>query len=274
MVDDAPVRPRKKWGQHFLRDPRAAERIVHALAIRPGELVLEIGPGRGALTALLVDRAAVAAVEIDPRCARELRERFAGLRLTVVERDILTLELAEIFKLPELPSVDRLAIAGNLPYNISKPLASRLVRERRWVDRAVLMFQREVADRLVASPSTRAYGPLTVLAGEAYRIERLFDLRPSAFQPAPEVVSSVTRWIRRTDPEFPEEEEAPLRACLSACFAMRRRTLFNNLRAALTDDATAVRLLDAAEIDGSARAESLPPAAYRRLAKLWGRENR
>jgi 16S rRNA (adenine1518-N6/adenine1519-N6)-dimethyltransferase len=244
-------------------------RMVDAVALAPGETVLEVGPGRGALTRLLVQRAPVVAVEVDAQLAHELRRTFAASGLQVIERDILSIGLDELAAQAAPPPPERWVVVSNLPYNISKPFASRLVHERASVRRAVLTFQREVAERLTAAHGTRAYGPLTVLAGAAYRIERLFDLPPGAFFPAPRVDSTVTRWVPREDRALEPEEERALRACLAACFAMRRRTLFNNLRAALRDPARAAELLERAGIDGARRAEEVDAQTYRRLAALW-----
>jgi 16S rRNA (adenine1518-N6/adenine1519-N6)-dimethyltransferase len=159
-------------------------------------------------------------------------------------------------------------LAGNLPYNISKPVALKLVAERAALDRAVLMFQREVAARLTARPDSRDYGPLTVLCGEVFRVERLFDLPAQAFRPRPRVVSTVTRWHRRPAADLDDLGERRLRAVLSASFARRRQTLRNNLRAALGADA-AEALLERTGLDGAARAEQLVPAAFRSLAAQW-----
>jgi 16S rRNA (adenine1518-N6/adenine1519-N6)-dimethyltransferase len=146
-----------------------------------------------------------------------------------------------------------------------------MIRERRWVDRAVLMFQREVAQRLTARPGSRDWGPLSVLASQAFEIEILFDLPPGAFRPRPRVVSSVTHWRRREAvPPLDEQEEARLRACLSVCFARRRQTLRNNLRAALRDDALVARALAEAALDPGGRAELADAASLRRLAAACG----
>jgi 16S rRNA (adenine1518-N6/adenine1519-N6)-dimethyltransferase len=132
------------------------------------------------------------------------------------------------------------------------------------------MFQREVADRLTAAPGTGAYGPLTVLTGRAYRIERLFDVAPGAFRPCPKVVSTVTRWTKRGDDALPDALISPLKAVLSAAFARRRQTLRKNLRAALRGgDHAAVRLLAQAEIDGALRAEVISPEGFVALARAW-----
>jgi 16S rRNA (adenine1518-N6/adenine1519-N6)-dimethyltransferase len=257
-------RARKRFGQNFLADPSAIRRIVAALAPAPDESILEIGPGRGALTAaLLAAVPSIAAVEIDRDLSARLRADYPEDRLRLLEEDILEVPLSR------LAAAGPLVIAGNLPYNISKPVAMKLVVERRFVARAVLMFQREVAERLTATPGTKAYGPLTVLAGRAYRIERLFDLAPGCFRPAPKVVSTVTRWAVRDD-GLPEPLLAPLRAVLAAAFSHRRQTLQKNLRAHLAGGDPAARaLLAAAGLDGGLRAEMVPPDGFVALATRW-----
>jgi 16S rRNA (adenine1518-N6/adenine1519-N6)-dimethyltransferase len=256
---------RKRFGQNFLADPSAVRKILAALAPRPDEAVLEIGPGRGALTeALLSVVPAIWAVEIDRDLVADLASRHPADRLRLIQGDVLDLDFAP------LAAAGPLAIAGNLPYNISKPVAMKLVAERRFVSRAVLMFQREVAMRLTASPGTKAYGPLTILCGRAYRIERLFDLSPGSFRPSPSVVSSVTRWVRAVDEALPDALDAPLRAVLSAAFAHRRQTLHKNLRERLSGGDPAVRaLLESAGLDGSLRAERIPPDGFVALARVW-----
>jgi 16S rRNA (adenine1518-N6/adenine1519-N6)-dimethyltransferase len=258
-------RPRRRFGQNFLVDPSATARIVAALDPKPEETILEIGPGRGALTeALLSTVPSLVAVEIDRDLVRLLRTRFPDDRLRIIEGDILDLPLHS------LGTAVPLVIAGNLPYNVSKPVAMKLVLERRFVARAALMFQREVADRLTAQPGTRAYGPLTVLCGRAYRIERLFDLPPGAFRPSPKVVSTATRWTPRDEEPLDEALVGPLIAVLGAAFAHRRQTIQKNLRGALAGGERAARsLLSVAEVDGSLRAETLPPERFVALARAW-----
>jgi 16S rRNA (adenine1518-N6/adenine1519-N6)-dimethyltransferase len=257
--------PRKRFGQNFLTDAGAIGRIVAALAPSPSENVLEIGPGRGALTdALLAAVASITAVEIDRDLAAGLRDRYPEDRLRLLVGDVRDLALSP------LAAGGPLVIAGNLPYNISKPVAMKLIAERRAVLRAVLMFQREVADRLTALPGTGAYGPLTVLAGRAYRIARLFDLPPGAFSPRPKVVSSVTHWTPREPETLEDDQIEPLRAVLRTSFARRRQTLQKNLRGALPGGPAAVaKLLEAAGVDGSLRAEAIAPEGFVALAGLW-----
>lgn len=258
--------PRRRFGQNFLVDASAIERIVAALAPAPEETVVEIGPGRGALTEALLRRVPrVTAIEIDRDLAAMLRARHEPARLALVEGDALGVDLGAI--------APRCVVVGNLPYNVSKPMAMKLVAERAAVARAVLMFQREVAERLVARPGTPEYGPLTVLAGEAFAIAPLFDLRPGAFRPRPEVVSTVTRWTPREGAGLSRDLEGRLRTALRVAFARRRQTLLRNLREGLPGGEAAARaLLDRADLDGSLRAEVLPPEAFVRLAGLWPAE--
>ncbi len=265
-----PLPPLKRWGQHFLEDRAVLARIVAALDLREDEALVEIGPGRGALTAPLLEAAGrLVAVEIDRGLAARLRDRFADGRLVVVEEDVLRFDLSRVAPLLEVPDGTPVVVAGNLPYNVSKPVAMRLVGERLRVARAVLMFQREVANRLVASPGSKDYAPLTVLAGLAYAIERLFDVPPGAFRPRPEVDSTVTRWRTRGEEVLPRALEPALRAALSAAFARRRGTLRSNLRAARGSE-EAERLLAEAGLDPGARAETVPPEGFLRLARVWG----
>jgi 16S rRNA (adenine1518-N6/adenine1519-N6)-dimethyltransferase len=261
---------KRSLGQNFLIDRRAVQRIVAALAPLSGEPVLEIGPGRGALTGDLIRAAGrIAAVEYDDALAERLRERFAATALDLRVQDVLQVDLAEVASALAADGAAPLVVVGNLPYNISKPIAQMLIRQRRHVDRAVLMFQREVARRLTARPGSRAYGPLSVLAGFAFRIERLFDLPPRAFWPRPGVVSTVTRWTRSEGPALAEGDEQRLRRVLAACFSRRRKTLRNNLRGIFGDDTRVDRLLEAASLDGGLRAEAVPPEGFSRLAARW-----
>jgi 16S rRNA (adenine1518-N6/adenine1519-N6)-dimethyltransferase len=256
---------RRRFGQNFLVDPAAIGKIVAALAPVSGETILEIGPGRGALTDALLDAVpAIRAVEIDRGLAHRLRQVHAAERLVLIEDDVLDVPFETIAE------GGQLVIAGNLPYNISKPVAMKLVVERRFVSRAVLMFQREVAERLTAPPGSKAYGPISVLAGRAFRIERLFDVPPGSFRPSPKVVSSVTRWTKTDGDALPEPLIAPLRAVLQASFAHRRQTIGKNLREHLAGgEAEARALLSAHGIDPTARAETVPPEAFIALAADW-----
>ncbi len=262
-------RARKRFGQNFLVDRRAVDRITSIVAPGPGKAVLEIGPGRGALTRALIGHgAALAAIEVDRDLVTRLRGLFGEEKLLLLEGDVLDLEPARVLEKLGVPAGVRLVVAGNLPYNISKPLALKLVDWRPWVERAVLMFQREVAQRLTASPGGRDYGPLGILTGFFFRVRRCFDLPPDAFRPAPRVTSTLTEWIPRTDAPAAEIERR-LRACLAACFRHRRRTLLANLRVHLGGEETARDALAGSGIDGSRRAETVSPEEFLRLATCW-----
>jgi 16S rRNA (adenine1518-N6/adenine1519-N6)-dimethyltransferase len=266
-----PLRPRRRFGQSFLVDRGIARRIVETVDAEGDEVVVEIGPGRGALTGGLLDRfERIAAVEVDRDLAARLRERYDPNRLVIVEKDVLRTRLVEVAARLSGSTESRVVVVSNLPYNISKPFADKLTIERDTIARAVLMFQREVAERITASPGTRAYGPLSVMSGRSYRVETLFDVPPAAFRPRPKVVSTVTRWISRTDARLDTRMERSLRAVLGASFARRRQTLLRNLRAALPGGDTQARdLLQRCAIDPGVRAETLTAEEFVKLAGHW-----
>jgi len=268
-----PPRARRRFSQNFLVDGSAVRRIVDLLAPCPGEAILEIGPGHGALTGELVERSArLAAVEVDRDLAAGLLRRFGPERWRLHVGDVLDLPWDDVDPLLDLAPGERFALVGNLPYHVSKPIAMRAVDGHARISRAVLMFQREVAERLTARPGGREYGPLTVLVGAAFRVEIAMRLGPGAFRPRPKVDSAVTRWIPRPDPPAADQLDR-LRRCLRACFASRRRTLRNNVRSALHgDEARAERRLREAGLDPEARAEQVDPEGFARLAALWDPE--
>jgi len=252
-----------KLGQNFLRDAQAAQRIVAALGDVSGHTVVEIGPGRGAITGALAARAGqVLAIELDRDLAAGLRERFAGGNVTVVEQDVLTFDFAAA----AAAAGERLAVIGNLPYGITSPILLRLAGSHAAMDRAVLMVQREVADRIVAAPCSRDYGVLSVTVQMYGPVERLFTLPPSAFSPPPEVHSTVFRW--RIAPRFAElgVEEGSFLRLVRQAFAQKRKTLANNLRAAGFAPAEIASAQARARIAPQARAEEI---SIKGLAELW-----
>lgn len=253
-----------KLGQNFLLDAQAIERIAQALGEFGGETVVEIGPGRGAITHVLARRAGhVVAVELDPALAEALRSQFPPERVTVVEADVLGFDFAGAAK----RASKRLVVAGNLPYYITSPILMKLAENHGALDRAVLMVQREVADRIVAGPGSRDYGVLSVTVQMYGHVEALFTLPPGAFWPPPDVHSTVFRW--RFAPRFVAlgvEERGFLQFARQA-FAQKRKTLANNLRAAGFEPGTIQAALSRASIQSQARAEAL---SLEELARVSG----
>lgn len=252
-----------KLGQNFLNDAEAVERIAGALGDISGRTVIEIGPGGGALTGALAARAGrLVAVELDRDLAAGLRARFAPGKVTIVEQDVLNFDFAAA----AAAAGERMAVVGNLPYGITSQILLKLAASQSALDRAVLMVQREVADRIVASPHSRDYGLLSVTVQMYGPVEPLFTLPPSAFIPPPDVHSTVFRW--RFAPRFAElgvEEQGFLRWVRQA-FAQKRKTLANNLRAAGVAPAAVSAALARAQIAAQARAEEI---SLEGLAALW-----
>jgi 16S rRNA (adenine1518-N6/adenine1519-N6)-dimethyltransferase len=256
-------KPVPKLGQNFLEDAQAVERIVAALGDLSGRTVVEIGPGRGALTEALAARAGrVVAIELDRDFVAGLRAQFGAEHVTVVEQDVLQFDFAAAAAEARAP----LCVVGNLPYYITSPILLKLAASHAALDVAVLMTQREVAERVTAAPGSRDYGLLSVTVQMYGPAQQLFTLPPSAFSPPPKVHSTVFRW--RFAPRFAElgvDEDDFLRF-LRQAFAQKRKTLANNLRAAGIAPAVAAAALASAGIADQARAEAVPIDA---LAALW-----
>jgi len=264
-----PPRAKKSLGQNFLVDETYARRIVGALAPRVGETVVEIGPGRGALTALLLESGArVVAVEFDRDLAALLRERFAGREnFTLVEADALGVDFCTAVE----PAASARVVA-NLPYNISTAILQRLIEQRRCVTEMVLMLQREVVERIAAPPGSHERGYLTVLVEAFCDAAALFDVPPGAFRPVPKVWSTVAR-LRVREGATVADERLFLRL-VSAGFAQKRKTILNNLRSAPADllalagrAGGAAALLESAGIDPRRRAEALTLAEWAALTE-------
>ena len=250
-------RARKRFGQHFLHDPQVIARIVAAIDPRPGEHLVEIGPGRGALTAHLVERVGkLDAVEIDRDLARELAARF-GNALTIEARDVLDVDFARL-----QGGGPRLRVVGNLPYNISTPLLFHLLGQRAAIADMHFMLQKEVVDRMVAPPGSKVYGRLTVMLAPWVRIERLFMVGPGAFTPQPKVASAFVRLVPLRQAAFDIGSAPHFERVVRAAFSQRRKTLRNSLRGVL-DPAIFERL----GIDAGDRPEQLAPAQFGELAR-------
>jgi 16S rRNA (adenine1518-N6/adenine1519-N6)-dimethyltransferase len=257
------LKHKPKLGQNFLVDPAACLAIADALGDVSAETVVEVGPGRGAITEILARRARkLIAVEFDRELAPRLRAQFADRpSVEIIEADVLTVDLASL-----QPDDGKLAIVGNLPYYITSDILLHLFKFHAVISRAVVMVQREVADRVAAPPGSRDYGLLSATAQLYSRVERVLTLPPGAFRPAPEVHSTVLRLT--THPRFDELgiKPKPFIGFLKASFAQKRKTLAKNLRAAGFEADRVGAALEAAEIPPLARTEEVD---LERMASLW-----
>jgi 16S rRNA (adenine1518-N6/adenine1519-N6)-dimethyltransferase len=245
------VHARKRFGQHFLVDPSVIDRIVAAVDPRPGQSLVEIGPGRGALTAPLLARAgALTAIELDRDLAARLR-RTPGL--DVVEADALEVDFAALAGVG-----GKLRIVGNLPYNISTPILFHLLAASERVADQHFMLQKEVVERMAAAPGRKDYGRLSVMLQWRYEIEPLFDVGPEAFDPPPRVDSAVLRM--RPLPSLAPIDEALLREIVTVAFSQRRKLLRHTLGRWLEQRG------DAPRFDVQRRAEEVSVADYVALA--------
>jgi 16S rRNA (adenine1518-N6/adenine1519-N6)-dimethyltransferase len=219
--------PSKRLGQHFLRDQRTIHRIIGALNPKSDETIIEIGPGTGALTSALVERAGrVVAVEFDSKLAPLLSERFAdAANFKLVMADALTTDFCA-----EIPPAKSARLVANLPYNISTAILQRLIAQRACLEEMVLMLQREVVERVLAPPGTTDRGFISVLVEAYCETEKLFDVAPGAFRPPPKVWSSVMRLKFRPRIKADVADESLLWETVSAGFAQKRKTILNNLR--------------------------------------------
>ena len=244
-------RPRKRFGQHFLHDPRVLARIVEAINPTPDDFIVEIGPGEGALTRPLLERLGkLEAIELDRDLAAQLAARFPPWRLTVHCADALE------FDFNRFPAGTRLA--GNLPYNISTPLLFHLTQYAERVRDMHFMLQLEVVERMVAAHSTPEYGRLSVALQTRFRMKKLFNVSRGAFQPPPKVESAVVRMEPLA--ERLQLERTRFDDLLRSAFSARRKQLRNALPLAMADYAEL-------NIDPRSRPENLSPADYVRIAE-------
>jgi 16S rRNA (adenine1518-N6/adenine1519-N6)-dimethyltransferase len=263
-----PGRARKRFGQHFL-EPAWVDKLIRAIDPAPDEAFLEIGPGRGALTLPLAAHAArVVACEIDRDLAADLQSRVPD-NVQVLQGDFLTTPAASIRAAASSGGLaGTLRVAANLPYNVASPILFKLVDlylDGTPLADAVVMLQREVADRLLAKPGTKEYGVLTVLLGHVAAIDRVFNLPPGAFRPAPRVQSSVVR-LRFHAPDPPVRDRTVFSDLVRAVFTRRRKTLANALLAytgGAPDQSAGLHL------DLTRRPESLSVAEFARLSDVF-----
>jgi 16S rRNA (adenine1518-N6/adenine1519-N6)-dimethyltransferase len=259
--------PRKRMGQNFLIREELAERIVEHCRLDPDDVAVEIGPGAGALTLGLARRARhLIAVEMDRGLAQLLREELAGFpRVELIEADFLELDLAA---LAARHGVSKLAVVGNIPYNVTTPILERIFAQRAVVKSAVLLMQKEYAERLAAAAGTPAYGALTLFARYHALLEPLMAVRASAFWPRPDVDSMLVRVLLRERPPVDVPDEAQLFRIIRGSFHMRRKQLINTLEESLgLDKQTLDRLCRQVRIDPQRRGETLTLEEFAKLAR-------
>jgi 16S rRNA (adenine1518-N6/adenine1519-N6)-dimethyltransferase len=249
--------PRKRFGQNFLQSKHVIEDILRSINPQAEDNVLEIGPGLGALTEPLLRRLNhLTAVEIDTDLQAYLSELpIAQGKLNLIGADALTIDYSQFG--------EKLRVIGNLPYNISTPLLLRLLRYAPYIEDMHFMLQKEVVERMAAEPGTRDYGRLTVMLQYHCEVEHLFNVPPEAFDPAPKVDSAIVRLLPYSNSPFDVVAVEDLERLVASAFAMRRKTLNNNLKGIIS----AEQLLDLG-IDGSRRPEQITVAEYVQLAKF------
>ncbi|MGD8380083.1 MAG: 16S rRNA (adenine(1518)-N(6)/adenine(1519)-N(6))-dimethyltransferase RsmA [Gammaproteobacteria bacterium] len=255
-------RARKRFGQHFLHDQGVIDRIVKAVDPRPGERLVEIGPGLGALTLPLLRAAGhLEAVELDRDVIPRLKEKCAGVgELIVHQGDALKFDLSRLSAGPA-----SLRLVGNLPYNISTPLLFRFLDQATLIRDMHFMLQREVVDRMCATAGSRAYGRLSVMLAARCQVEPLFRIGRGAFSPPPKVESAVVRLVPCREPPFEYGDPALFAQVVRQAFSARRKTLRNALKG-LASEAD----LRAAGIDPAARSETVPPERFGALSGHLG----
>jgi 16S rRNA (adenine1518-N6/adenine1519-N6)-dimethyltransferase len=259
-------RPLKSLGQNFLVDGHIIERIIQTAAIQSGQAVLEIGPGRGALTRHLAERAGrLLLIEFDHALAAWHRDQYQDQSaVTVIDADVLKVDLEEL--LPDVPQ--KWNVVANLPYNISTEVLFRLYAVHSRLARMTLMLQKEVGDRLVAPPDCSAYGVTTVLLSLWFDISRAIVVHPGSFHPSPKVDSVVLNFIPRAEARAEVGDENIFRAVVKSAFSMRRKTLYNCLKSA--EFAKAIDcggLLEECAIDGRRRGETLSLEEFALLSR-------
>jgi len=258
--------PRKRFGQHFLHDQGILRRIVEAIAPRPEDRLVEIGPGEGALTLPLLRAAGhLTAIELDRDLIESLAARARDIgALNIISADVLTVDFSALAgaSRPFLSSDTPLRVVGNLPYNISTPILFHCLDYAASIRDMHFMLQKEVVDRMAAPPGSKTYGRLSVMLQLRCTVEPLFKVPPGAFRPAPKVDSAIVRLTPLPAHLLPDADPKLIDRLVRAAFGQRRKTLSNALR-----DVASAAQIDAAGIDPRARAEQLAPSAFVALAR-------
>ena len=256
---------KKRFSQNFLIDQNVANRIVAAAGLAGGDFAVEIGPGRGVLTEpLLATGASLTCIEIDFKLADRLKERYLGRAgIDFIVGDALKISFIDLSE----EKGKRLKLVSNLPYNISGPVLAKFLEERAAFSVMVLMFQKEVADRITAGPGTKDYGSLSVLAYAYTDVKRLFDIPPHLFRPVPKVTSTVLLFRVLEAPRVSVPDEALFKRVVRGGFTGRRKTLINSLAAAGFVKEEAASALQEAGIDPKRRGETLTPEEFSKLTE-------
>jgi len=225
---EAGLTPRRKWGQHFLVDRTILDKVIRAARVGENDVVLEIGPGLGEMTLALAEKARkVIAVEIDPKLVEILGNKITSYpNVKVIKRDILELDFNELYN----QEGSSMKVVANLPYQISSPLLFRFMESKEAFSSFTLMLQREVAERLVALPGRKEYGPLTVFVQAVADVSLHFFVKPSSFFPAPKVESAVIQMTWKDRPVVEPGDEAWFKRVVKGCLGYRRKTLANALK--------------------------------------------
>lgn len=260
------TKPRKRFGQHFLAQPGTAQRIVDSAELDESDVVVEVGPGLGALTQFIQDRVRVLhLVELDRDLANYLRTVTQpwSNRIRVHQQDILTFDFRSLVS----PEGRRLIVLGNLPYNITSPLVFHLLESREVFKRAVFMVQKEVGERLTADPGSKSYGVLSVLLGVYAKTTKLFSVGPQQFYPQPQVDSLVIRIDIPEAVHIGKSSFRLLRNIVNLAFQQRRKTLRNSLKS--LNAKSLQQAFEKSDIDPQRRPETLTPDEFLRLTSCY-----
>jgi len=246
-----PHRPRKRFGQHFLMDPGVIDAIIREIAPTNSDLLVEIGPGHGAITKHLAALSgSLHAIELDRDLVAQLRQQYAGdAGVTIHGADALSFDYSTLG--------EPLRIVGNLPYNISTPLLFHLLKFRQQICDMHFMLQKEVVDRMAAAPGSKTYGRLSIMLGCRFAIDALFDVSPDAFDPPPDVTSAIVRLTPLPAGTYDIDDDVLLSKLVATAFSQRRKTIRNSLQTVVT-----VAELAAVGIDSGLRAEAIPIDRY------------
>lgn len=252
--------PRKRFGQHFLHEQHVVERIIRSLHPRPGEHIIEIGPGLGALTeSLLAATDTLQAIELDRDLVARLKEQFGeSERFVLHQADALKFDFCGL-----VPNTEKLRLIGNLPYNISTPLIFHVLEQSHCIQDMYFMLQKEVVDRMAAPPGGKDYGRLSVMVQWRCEVEKLFEVGPGAFTPPPKVQSAVVRLAPHPIPPVQVNDPKTFSQLVQQAFSQRRKSLRNTLKGTLS-----AQIMEAVGIDPKARAETLSVEEFARLSNM------